>query len=309
MQITDRVREILSWYPSDNPGTRANIARFLMTGRLAGTGRLVILPVDQGFEHGPDRSFGPNPAGYDPRYHPDLAVEAGCNGYAAPLGQLEAAADAYPGTLPLILKANNSDGMGGPSDPYPAVTASVDDAIRLGCSAIGFTIYPGSDFRNDMYAEIRDMAAEAKALGLAVIIWSYPRGAGLSKDGETAIDVCAYAAQVAAQLGAHMIKVKPPTAHVEFEANRKVYEKQGMRLDTLARRVRHVTQAAFGGRRIVIFSGGAAKAREDVLEEIRGIRDGGGFGSIVGRNSFQRARADGVSLLHEIMDIYADASG
>jgi len=304
MSLTDRVREILSWYPSDNPATRSNMARFLTTGRLAGTGKLVILPVDQGFEHGPDRSFGPNPAGYDPRYHADLAVEAGCNGYAAPLGQLEAAADAYPGVLPLILKANNSDGVGGPADPYSAVTASVDDAIRLGCAGIGFTIYPGSDFRNDMYAEIRDMAAEAKALGLVVVIWSYPRGNGIDKAGETAVDVISYAGHIACQLGAHFVKVKPPTAHVAFDANKKVYEAQGVKLDTLTDRIRHVTQACFGGRRVVIFSGGAAKGREDVLAEISEIHAGGGFGSIVGRNSFQRTRADGVALLHEIMDIY-----
>ncbi len=309
MTPTDRVREILSWYPSDNPGTRSNMARFLMTGRLAGTGRLVILPVDQGFEHGPDRSFGPNPAGYDPRYHPDLAVEAGCNGYAAPLGQIEAAADAYPGTLPLILKANNSDGMGGPDDTWSAVTASVNDAIRLGCSGIGFTIYPGSDHRNDMYGEIRAMAEEAKDAGLVVVIWSYPRGNGLDKQAETAVDVIAYAAHVACQLGAHFVKVKPPTSHVHFDANKKIYAENGAQLETLSDRIRHITQASFGGRRVVIFSGGAAKGRDDVLEEIQQIRDGGGFGSIVGRNSFQRTREDGVALLRDIMDIYADSSG
>ena len=309
MSLTPRVREILSWYPSDNPGTKANLARFLMTGRLAGTGKLVILPVDQGFEHGPDRSFGPNPPAYDPCYHPDLAIESGCNGYAAPLGQLEAAADRYPGVLPLILKANNSDSMGGPPDAWPAVTASVADAVRLGCSGIGFTIYPGSDFRNDMYAEIREMAEEAKAMGLVVVIWSYPRGNGLDTAGETAVDVISYAAQVACQLGAHFVKVKPPSAHVAFEANQKIYDTHGVKLDTLADRIRHVTQAAFGGRRVVIFSGGAAKGRDAVLEEIRQIRNGGGFGSIVGRNSFQRSREDGVSLLHDIMDIYADNAG
>jgi class I fructose-bisphosphate aldolase len=263
--------------------------------------------VDQGFEHGPDRSFGPNPAGYDPNYHPDLAIAAGCNGYAAPLGQIEAAADKYPGVLPLILKANNADGIGGPPDKWPAVTASVDDAVRLGCSAIGFTIYPGSDHRNEMYGEIRELAAEAKACGLAVVIWSYPRGHGLDKAGETAVDVCAYAAQIAAQLGAHMIKIKPPTEHVHFEANQKIYEQHDVPLGTLADRIRHVCRAAFGGRRIVIFSGGAAKGREAVLEEIGQIAQGGGFGSIVGRNSFQRAKADGVDLLHAIMDIYANA--
>jgi len=306
MAITERVREILSWYPADNAGTKANLARFLMTGRLAGTGKLVILPVDQGFEHGPDRSFAPNAEGYDPRYHPDLAVEAGCNGYAAPLGQIEAAADAHPGMLPLILKTNNSDGMGGPDDGHPAVTASVDDALRLGCSAIGFTIYPGSDARNEMYEEIRELAAEAKSVGLVVVIWSYPRGHGISdKSGETAVDVISYAAHVAAQLGAHLIKVKPPAEVVHFEANKKVYAEQEIAIGTLAERIAQVRRAAFGGRRVVIFSGGAAKGKDAVLEEIRGIHAGGGFGSIVGRNSFQRTRSDGVALLHDIMDIYA----
>ena len=305
MQLTDRVRQILSWYPSDNPGTKASLARFLMTGRLAGTGKLVILPVDQGFEHGPDRSFAPNPAGYDPSYHPDLAVEAGCNGYAAPLGLLEAAADRHPGTLPLILKANNSDVLGSPSDAWSAVTASVDEALRLGCSAIGFTIYPGSDHRNEMYDEIREMTEEAKAKGLAVVIWSYPRGHGLDKQGETAVDVVAYAAQIACLLGAHIVKVKPPTAHVAKEEAKKVLEKQKVPLETLADRIRHVVRGSFNGRRIVIFSGGEAKETPKILEEIKAIHDGGGFGSIVGRNSFQRPKADGVALLRQIMDVYA----
>ncbi len=307
MSVTEKVREILSWYPSDNAGTKANLARLLMTGRLGGTGKLVILPVDQGFEHGPDRSFGPNAGGYDPTYHPDLAVEAGCNGYAAPLGFIEAASDRHPGVLPLILKLNNSDSLGGPPDGWPAVTGSVDDALRLGCSAVGFTIYPGSDFRNEMYGEIREIAAEAKSCGLVVVIWSYPRGHGLDKAGETAVDVVAYAAQIAAQLGAHLIKVKPPTEHVAIDANKKVLSQHEVPLKTVADRVRHVVRAAFGGRRIVIFSGGEAKDRDAVLAEVRGIRDGGGFGSIVGRNSFQRPRAEGVALLRAIMDVYAGA--
>jgi len=303
--LTPRVREILSWYPSDTPGVKANLARFLMTGRLAGTGKLVILPVDQGFEHGPDRSFGPNPLGYDPNFHPDLAVEAGCNGYAAPLGAIEAATDRHPGVLPLSLKLNCSDSLGGPKQPWPAITGSVGDALRLGCAAIGFTIYPGSDHRNEQYGEIRALAEEAKAKGLAVVIWSYPRGGGLDKAGETAIDVVSYAAHIACQLGAHIVKVKPPTAHVAKDDNKKVYEKTAANFETPADRIRHVVRASFGGRRIVIFSGGEAKETNAVLDEVRAIHHGGGFGSIVGRNSFQRKREDGVALLRAIMDVYA----
>jgi class I fructose-bisphosphate aldolase len=303
--MTERVREILSWYSSDNPGTLTNLARLLNTGRLGGTGRFVILPVDQGFEHGPARSFAKNPEGYDPRYHFRLALDAGCNAYAAPLGFLEAGAADFAGEIPLILKLNNSDSLYGGSDPCPALTGSVDEALRLGCVAIGFTIYPASANRNEMYRQIRDLTEEAKRKGLAVVVWSYPRGSGISKEGETAIDVCAYAAQIACQLGAHVIKVKPPTAHIEQAAAKKVYESEKIKIDTLADRVRHVVQGAFAGRRIVIFSGGEAKGNDAMFDEVRAIRDGGGFGSIIGRNSFQRPKQDALAFLGTVMDIYA----
>ncbi|HKN85425.1 MAG TPA: class I fructose-bisphosphate aldolase [Nitrospiraceae bacterium] len=302
--MTPRVREILSWYGSDNPGTKANLARLLGHGNLADTGRLVILPVDQGFEHGPARSFAPNPPGYNPLYHFELALEAGCNAYAAPLGFLEAGADQYAGAIPLILKLNNHDVLHDEKDPLSAVTGSVQDALRLGCVAVGFTIYPGSAHSTAMYEQLRDIAEEAKACGLAVVVWSYPRGSGLSKEGETAIDVVAYAAQIAAQLGAHVIKVKLPTDHLEQAAAKKVYESEKVPIKSLAERVRHVVQSSFNGRRIVIFSGGAKSADANVYEEARAIRDGGGFGSIIGRNSFQRPKAEAIKFLQTVMGIY-----
>jgi fructose-bisphosphate aldolase, class I len=305
LSATDRVREILSWYGSDSPGTLGNLARILNHGRLGGTGRLVILPVDQGFEHGPARSFAPNPPGYDPRYHFELAIEAGCNAYAAPLGFIEAGARDYAGQIPLILKLNNKDSLLEEKDPTQAWTGSVRDALRLGCSAIGFTVYPGSSERFEMYERIRALAEEAKAHGLAVVIWSYPRGSGLDKAAETAIDVCGYAAQIAAQLGAHIIKVKLPTDHIAQDAARKVYDKEKIPIESIADRVKHVVQCAFAGRRIVVFSGGAAEADDKIITEARGIRDGGGFGSIIGRNSFQRKKADALRLLDTIMKIYA----
>ena len=305
-KMTDRVKQILSWYSSENPGTLTNLARLLMHGRLGGTGKLVILPVDQGFEHGPARSYAPNPEGYDPRYHFQLAVEAGCNAHAAPLGALEAGAAEYAGQMPLILKLNNSDSiskLGGA--PISAVTGSVKDALRLGCVAIGYTIYPGSDARNQQLEELRELTLEAKEAGLAVVVWSYPRGGGVSKEGETAIDIVAYAAQLAAQMGAHVIKVKPPKELVESPEAKKVYEKYNIPIKTLPDRVRHVVQAAFNGRRIVIFSGGEAKGSEDVLKEVQGIKDGGGFGSIMGRNAFQRPKSEALKLLADTMKIYA----
>jgi fructose-bisphosphate aldolase, class I len=306
MAITERVREILGWYGSDSPGTLTNLARMLGAGALGGTGRMVILPVDQGCEHGPARSFAPNPAGYDPRYHFQLAIDAGCNAYAAPLGFLEAGAAEFAGEIPLILKMNNHDVLHDEKDPLSAVTGSVKDALRLGCAAVGFTIYPGSTAAQTMYQQCREMILEAKSHGLAAVVWSYPRGSDISKAGETAVDVVAYAAQIAAQLGAHVIKVKPPTEHIEQAEAKKAYEKAGVPIGTLAERVRHVVQSAFDGRRIVIFSGGATKEDDEALfTEYRGIRDGGGFGSIIGRNSFQRPRDRALKFLDTVMKIYS----
>ena len=302
MKITQRVRKILSNYESDCPGTKANLARILMHGRLGGTGKLVILPVDQGFEHGPARSFAKNSPGYDPHYHYQLAVDANLSAYAAPLGPLEAGADTFAGSVPLILKCNSSNSHATSKDQ--AVYGTVDDALRLGCSAIGFTIYPGADDQFEMMEEFQELSAEAKSVGLAVVLWSYPRGGNLSKDGETAIDVTAYAAHLAALLGAHIIKVKPPTAHIEQEDARKVYESEGIPIGTLTERIQHIIQSAFSGRRIVVFSGGAAKGTEGLLNEIREIRDGGGSGSIIGRNSFQRPKAEALELLSTITQIY-----
>ena len=301
---TGIVDNILANYDADNPGTRANLYRLLNHGRLGGTGKLVILPVDQGFEHGPARSFAANPGGYDPSYHAELAMAAGCNAYAAPYGFIKQIAHDYAGRLPLILKVNNHDSLVKEADPIPAQTSSVQDALQLGCVGIGFTIYPGSSEWREMYQQLRALAEEARAAGLAVIVWSYPRGTNLSKEGETGMDVVAYAAQIASQIGAHVIKVKLPSAHLEQDAARKVYEAEGVAIDAMADRVRHVIESAFNGKRIVIFSGGSKSADEKVFDEIRAIRDGGGFGSIIGRNSFQRPWDEALKFLGTVMGIY-----
>lgn len=301
-KMTNKVKEILSWYESDNPGTKANLARILMQGRLGGTGKLVILPVDQGFEHGPARSFAPNPAAYDPHYHFQLAIDAGLSAYASVLGMIEAGADTFAGQIPLILKVNSSNSLGRVKDQ--AVHGSVNDALRLGCSAIGFTIYPGADDQYEMMEEIRDMAEEAKAAGLAVVMWSYPRGGDLAKEAETALDVCAYAAHMAALLGAHIIKVKPPTNVIYQDAAKKVYEKEKIDISSMPARVKHVVQACFNGRRIVVFSGGESKDEQGIFTEVKGLYEGGANGSIIGRNTFQRPRDKALALLDGIVKIY-----
>lgn len=302
--MTDRVREILDYYRGENPGVLTNLARLLGHGRLGGTGKLLILPVDQGFEHGPGRSFAVNPPAYDPRYHFRLAIDAGLSGYASLLGFLEAGAAEFAGEIPLILKLNSHDVLHPESDPLGARTAAVADALRLGCVAIGYTIYPGSLERRLLYEQLQALSAEAKAAGLAVVVWSYPRGGSISKEGETGLDVVSYAAQIAAQLGAHIIKVKLPSAHLELPDAKKAYEAAKVPMETAADRVRQVVRSAFDGRRIVIFSGGSKSSDEALFDEARAIRDGGGFGSIIGRNTFQRERQQALNMLDQVIRIY-----
>ena len=305
MRMTNNVKKILSNYESDNPGVKANLARILMSGKLGGTGKLVILPVDQGFEHGPARSFAKNEIAYDPHYHFKLAINAGLSAFAAPLGMLEAGASTFAGQIPLIMKLNSSNSLSREKDaPSQAITGSVSEAVRLGCSAVGFTIYPGSDDALNMISEIQEIALEAKDSGLAVVVWSYPRGGNISKDGETAIDIVSYAAHMAALVGAHIIKVKPPTSHIELDEAKKVYESENIPIEKLSDRIRHVVQSCFQGRRLVVFSGGTAKDEDSLLKEIKHLYLGGASGSIIGRNSFQRKYDDALSLLNKITTIY-----
>jgi len=300
MRVSQRVKKILDWYEGDPPGVKANLARILMHGKLGGTGKVLILPVDQGFEHGPARSFAPNPPAYDPHYHYQLALDAGLSAYAAPLGMIAAGADTYAGALPTILKVNSSNSLATSKDQ--AVTAGVKDALRLGCAAVGFTIYPGSEYAFAQMEELRELTAEAKSCGLAVVVWSYPRGPALDKNAETAVDICAYAAHMAALMGANIIKVKPPSQHIGLEAARKSYDT--IDISSLPKRVEHVMQAAFAGKRVVVFSGGEAKGLDAVFEEIKGLRDGGANGSIIGRNTFQRPKEQALDMLAKIVDIY-----
>ncbi|MCH8465967.1 MAG: class I fructose-bisphosphate aldolase [Roseinatronobacter sp.] len=305
MRATRIVQKILANYEGEAPGVKANLCRMLMQGKLGGTGKMIILPVDQGFEHGPARTFAANPAAYDPHYHYQLALDAGLNAYAAPLGMIEAGADTYAGQIPTILKVNSANSlMSDTAGKNQAITASVDDALRLGCAAIGFTIYPGSDCALDMFEEISAMREEAAAKGVATVIWSYPRGEAITKDGETGIDVAAYAAQIAALLGAHIIKIKLSTDHLMLPEAKKVYEEKQIDIATQAARVKHCMQASFNGRRIVVFSGGAKKGADSVYDDARAIRDGGGNGSIIGRNSFQRDREEALAMLSKLVDIY-----
>jgi class I fructose-bisphosphate aldolase len=297
--------KILANYDYESPGVRANLHRLLNQGALGGTGKLVILPVDQGFEHGPDASFYSNPEAYDPCYHAELALEAGLSAFASSLGMIECVAHKYAGMLPLILKLNHNNSLSRvpASAPSQSMAASVEAALRLGCIGVGFTIYPGSDDLDLMIDDLRGVIEEARSVGLIAVVWSYPRGGDLSKDDETALDVISYSAHIAASLGAHIVKVKLPSAHVKDGALRAKYSAD-FDLNDTASRVRLIKRSCFAGKRLVVFSGGQKKSEDSLLSEVTAIRDGGGDGSIIGRNAFQRPRGEALKLLGEVVQRY-----
>ena len=303
MKQLNKIEEILGAYENLNSGVKNNLAKILMHGKLGGTGRLLILPVDQGHEHGPDKSFLTNPDAYDPLYHYDLAVEAGLSAYAAPFGFLEAGSQTYSHKIPTILKMNSSNSLS--SQKNQSINSNIKEALKLGCCAVGFTIYPGSDYQYEMIEEFKEISYKASELGLVSVLWSYPRGNDISKEEETSLDIISYAAHIAAQLGAHIIKVKPPSDHIKDSSLRKKYVDQKINLASLASRISHVKKCAFNGKRLVVFSGGNAKDEKSMLEEINQIKEGGGNGSIIGRNTFQRPRQEAIEMLQEIINIYS----
>jgi class I fructose-bisphosphate aldolase len=295
--------EILKFYEADTPQTLEHLKDIFQHGILKNTGKLIISAVDQGFEHGPSRSFAMNLKAFDPHYHYQLAIEAGLSAFAAPLGLLEAGTRTFKGKIPTILKLNSGNSLIQLDQPDQAITSSVEDAVRLGCHGVGITFYPGSNYSYDMIEKIQKISLQARKAGLFVVIWSYPRG-NIPKEGETSLDVVSYGAHMACLLGAHIIKVKIPTAHLEKKLDKEAIESHHIPFQTLEDRIRYVVRSCFDGRRIVIFSGGDTKSEDDLLTEIKAIHKGGGFGSIVGRNFFQRSRQDALSLIEKIVDVY-----
>jgi len=307
MYLTKEVKEILANYEGETPSVKSNLARLLMTGKLSGTGKMVILPVDQGFEHGPDKSFSENLPSYDPEYHIKLAVAAGLNAYAAPKGMLEAISDEFRGTIPLILKANCSNSLiSSKLQPNQAIIGNIKDALYLGCTGIGFTIYPGSDYSLHMIQEVSELISEAKSYGLIIIIWSYPRGGDLSGDDETAMDVISYAIHIAASIGGNIIKVKLPSNIFKTESMSQMLSNNSKSYKFLGNRIKHVMHSAFARKRLVLFSGGHTKNEELIYKEIMAIKIGGGNGSIIGRNAFQRPYQKALNLFSNVTNIYLD---
>ncbi|PPR47327.1 MAG: Fructose-bisphosphate aldolase class 1 [Alphaproteobacteria bacterium MarineAlpha5_Bin9] len=297
----NEVDKIISNYEDLRESSSNNLSKLLNFGKLAGTGKLIIYPVDQGFEHGPDRSFSINPDAYDPHYHINFAIESGMSAFAAPLGMIESGYKTYENKIPFILKCNSSNSLTSIKDQ--AITGSVEDALRLKCIGVGFTIYPGSDYNYKLIQQACDLFREAKNAGLITVLWSYARGS-MSKKGETAINIISYAAHMACLCGAHIVKVKLPTSFLEEDPTKDVFIKNKLKIDSPVDRVRLIKKSCFNGKRIVVFSGGEAKTDNDILNEVKAINEGGGNGSIVGRNCFQRKKNDALSLINQMFSIY-----
>ncbi len=298
MRVTQRVKKLLSLYESDNPGTKTALARVLMEGKLAGSGRALILPIDHSFSKG----LIPNPAGSDPQYHFQLAVDAGLSALAAPMRMLEAAADAFAGSMPLILQMNSGEAFAHhTSDGHSPIRASLRDALRLGCAGVACTINPTQDKTSAAFEDIVQLVEEAKSYGLFAMIWaSADSGAAGS---ETALDGVSHAAGVASAIGAHLVCVKVPASHLENSVAA-ADPVRALVTAPLSDRVRHVRKSCGNGRRIVVFAGEDIVADSDLFEDIRGIRDGGGHGYVLPANSLYRPYDPALQILDESVRIY-----
>jgi class I fructose-bisphosphate aldolase len=316
VRITERVKKLIDCYEGEPSGVRLNLARLFTHGRLGGSGHIVMLAVDQGFEHGPT-TFLSNPDGFSPHYHFQLAEESGISGFTAPLNWLRAGIDSYLGVVPLILKINHSNRLlPGNVDPDQAIVATVQDAVDLGCIGIGFTLYPGSDSYLEQLEELRDVSSCARECGLFTVVWAYPRGSGISQtatdmydnksantsDPRMALDTIAYSAHMACLAGAHIVKVNLPHCTIAKTDSIDLYK--NVKMETSTDRVRHIMDCCFGGRRAVIFSGGSVKDVTKVLEDVIAVKHGGGTGSIIGRNIFQRPREEALQLIDKIVKLY-----
>lgn len=302
------IQQILKNYEGETVGVKSNLYKIMSHGTLANTGKMIILATDQGFEHGPDKMFALNQAAYDPQYFYHLATTYGLSALAAPLGVLESGCETYLGQVPTILKINSSNNLiQKGTNPDQALTATVKDAVRLGCTAIGFTIYPGSDAFLDQLEELKEIIQEARSYSLPTIVWSYARGGALLKEAETALDVISYGAHMACLAGAHVVKVKLPSDYLALKCVKDTFLKSDIPYSSAKDRVAHVVRACFTGRRMVIFSGGESKDDESLLAEAKAIKGGNGFGSIVGRNFFQRQEHDAKQIIDSMQKIYLNA--
>ena len=281
-----------------SPGKRTRLRRLLFEFG-PGNGTLILLPIDQGIEHGP-RDFFPNPASKDPEYQFRLAAEAGYSAIACQIGLASRYYPDYAGQVPLILKVNGKTDIPSSDEALSTCNASVEDAVRLGADAVGYTLYVGSPRQDQDLAQLRGIREDCERYGMPLVIWSYPRGAALdSKGGQTTFYAIDYAARMAMEMGADVVKLNMPKIDGEKD---KLTPAPYNEMDvTQEEAIRQCVASA--GRSLVVLSGGSKIDDDQLLQQTRFIMEAGGSGVIYGRNVWQREWGEALEIIEQIKEI------
>lgn len=263
-----------------------------------GNGTLMLLPIDQGIEHGP-RDFFPNPASKDPDYQFRLAAEAGYSALACQIGMAEKYYPDYAGQVPLILKVNGKTDIPSSAHAFSACNASVEDAVRLGADAVGYTLYVGSPRQDEDLAQLREVREDCDRFGMPLVVWSYPRGEAIdAKGGATSFYAIDYAARLAMEMGADVVKINMPTINPEKDRDTQPpYDEMNVTADEA---MRQCVESA--GRALVVLSGGSKVDDETVIDHARSVMQAGGSGVIFGRNVWQREWNDALEIIARIKE-------
>ena len=279
-------------------GKRTRLNRLLYKYGPA-NGTLLLLPLDQGLEHGP-RDFFPNPPSKDPDFQLRLAREGGFSGIVFQIGIAEKYMNAYAGDVPLVLKLNGKTEIPSDKQPLSPLLASVEDAVRLGADAVGYTLYVGSPLQSEDFNQFRKVREDAERFGMPTVVWAYPRGEAIdAKGGRDSVYAVDYAARVANELGADIVKVNVPKVNPEKDgAAPKPYNTMQ---PTVAEAVEMVVSSA--GRTLVLFSGGEMQGEGDVIQKARVAMESGATGLIFGRNVWQRPYDDALALSRQILEM------
>jgi class I fructose-bisphosphate aldolase len=300
-----------------SPQVLRNLAAMYNHGRLAGTGYLSILPVDQGIEHSGAASFAPNPMYFDPKNIVELAVQAGCNAVATTCGVLGMVSRRYAHKIPFIVKINHNELLTYPATYDQVMFGSVEQAFDLGAAGVGATIYFGSEESNRQIQEVSAAFARAHELGMFTVLWCYVRNSAFTKDGvnyEGSADLTGQANHIGVTIEADIIKQKQPDSNGGFMAigfgktHPKVYSE--LTTDHPIDLTRWQVANCYMGRAGLINSGGASSGAGDLAQAVRTAvinKRAGGTGLISGRKSFQRPMSEGIELLNAIQDVYLDA--
>ncbi len=281
-------------------GKRARLKRLLYEHGPGG-GTMLVLPIDQGLEHGPV-DFFENPEALDPDYQYRLARDGNFSAIALHIGLAEKYYAEYAGEVPLILKLNGKTSIPSDSHAFSPLTGSVEDAVRLGADAVGYTIYVGSPAQDRDFAQFREVRADADRFGMPVVVWAYPRGEAVSqRGGKESLYAIDYAARVALELGADVVKVNYPVPSAKDQQSPAPYNTLGLDADKAFRKV---VQSA--GRALVLVSGGEKVGDAELLEKVRSSLKAGATGIIFGRNLWQRSHEQALALTRELHAIFRE---